>query len=158
MKTVRCYRKYGELKKEISSGHYDISMDSVGQLINYPLGYSTDITIRDYDGTMCIDYDVYKNDEHGKVLEYLDGGKVCDVSQMPFTDKGFWRLIKRNIKDHLKLHRILFQSVMLFPPFNVLHYKRSPAHDKSMNHFLLKVRPYRNTVSSFHKYFQSQKN
>ena len=38
MKTVRCYRKYGELKKEISSGHYDISMDSVGQLINYPLG------------------------------------------------------------------------------------------------------------------------
>lgn len=105
MKTVRCYRKYGELKKEISSGYYDISMDSVGQLINYPLGYSTDITIRDYDGTMCIDYDVYKNDEHGKVLEYLDGGKVCDVSQMPFTDKGFWRLIKRNIKDHLKLHR-----------------------------------------------------
>lgn len=89
MKTVRCYRKYGELKKEISSGHYDISMDSVGQLINYPLGYSTDITIRDYDGTMCIDYDVYKNDEHGKVLEYLDGGKVCDVSQMPFTDKDF---------------------------------------------------------------------
>ena len=50
-----------------------------------------------------------KNDEHGKVLEYLDGGKVGDVSQMPFTDKGFWRLSKRNIKDHLKLHRILFQ-------------------------------------------------
>lgn len=47
----------------------------------------------------CIDYDVYKPNGNPN---YLDGGKVCDVSKMPLTDKGFWMLIRKKFKEHIK--------------------------------------------------------
>ena len=94
MKIIKCYENYKELKKSLRSKTYNLTNDSIGQ---YNKGnYSVDITLRDYDGNWCIDYDVYKG------TEYLDGGKVCDVSKMPLTDNGFWKLIKRKFEEHIR--------------------------------------------------------
>ena len=49
--------------------------------------------------TAVIDYDVYKLNGN---LNYLDGGKVCDVSKMPLTDKGFWILVRKKFEEHIK--------------------------------------------------------
>ena len=49
--------------------------------------------------TADIDYDVYKPNGNPN---YLDGGKVCNVSKMPLTDKGFWKLIKKKFEKHIK--------------------------------------------------------
>ena len=87
------YADYSELRKTLQNSTYDLMQDSIGQ---WSVGkYSTDITVRDYDGKLCIDYDVYENGKH------LDGGKVCGVKDMPVAEKGFVELIDRAVDKHL---------------------------------------------------------
>lgn len=97
MKMIKCYEDYTKLRKSFKSKQYNLMNDTIGQYNTDK--YSVDITLRDYDGNWCIDYDVYKLNGNPK---YLDGGKVCDVSKMPLTDKGFWRLIKKKFEEHIK--------------------------------------------------------
>lgn len=97
MKIIKCYENYRKLRKLLKEKNYDLMHDSIGQYNKDE--YSVDITLRDYDGTWCIDYDVYKPNEN----EYLDGGKVCDISQMPLTEIMFWKLVKTRVKDHIKI-------------------------------------------------------
>ena len=97
MKMIKCYEDYVKLRKELKSKQYDLMNDSIGQ--HNTDEYSVDVTLRDYDGNWCIDYDVYKPNGNPN---YLDGGKVCDVSKMPLTDKGFWKLIKKKFEEHIK--------------------------------------------------------
>lgn len=75
----------------------DLMNDSIGQYNTDE--YSVDVTLRDYDGIWCIDYDMYKPNGNPN---YLDGGKVCDVSKMPLTDKGFWILVRKKFEEHIK--------------------------------------------------------
>ena len=97
MKMIKCYEDYTKLRKSFKAKQYNLMNDSIGQ---YNDGeYSVDITLRDYDGNWCIDYDVYKLKGNPR---YLDGGRVCDVFKMPLTDKGFWKLIKKKFKEHIK--------------------------------------------------------
>lgn len=97
MKITKCYDNYKKFKREVQSKSYDLVNDSVGQYNNGE--YSVDITLRDYDGIWCIDYDVY---QLGKIKKYLDGGEVCKVSKMPLTENGFWKLIKKRFENHIK--------------------------------------------------------
>lgn len=95
------YADYSQLRFSLRNGIYDIMQDSLAQ---FNVGeYSADITIRDYDGVWCIDYDVYRMDDKikNKVVEYLDGGKVCDVRNMPDEEKDFIYLIEKAVQNHL---------------------------------------------------------
>ena len=94
---IKCYNDYVRLRKELKSKQYNELNDSIGQYNTDE--YSVDVTLRDYDGNWCIDYDVYKPNGNPK---YLDGGKVCDVSKMPLTDKGFWILVRKKFEEHIK--------------------------------------------------------
>lgn len=98
MKIIKCYNDYAKLCELLKSEQYNLTDDSIGQYNADE--YSVDITLRDYDGNWCIDYDVYKI--NGNVIEYLDGGKVCDVSNLPKTEKTFWKLVKKKFEDHIK--------------------------------------------------------
>lgn len=71
MKIIKCYEDYTKLCKALKSKQYDLTNDSIGQYNTDE--YSVDITLRDYDGNWCIDYDVYKPNG---IPNYLDGGKV----------------------------------------------------------------------------------
>ena len=97
MKIIKCYENYKELKKSLKSRTYNLTDDSIGQYNNGD--YSVDITLREYDEDWCVDYDVYKVNGDKK---YLDGGKVCDANKMPFTENGFWKLIKKRFEEHIK--------------------------------------------------------
>lgn len=96
MKIVKSYENYNKFKKELKTKKYNILNDTIGQYNDRD--YSVDITLRDYDGILCVDYDVYKINGNEK---YLDGGKICEVSKMPFTENGFWKLIKRKFVEHI---------------------------------------------------------
>ena len=97
MKIIKCYEDYAKLCKELKSKQYDLINDSIGQYNTDE--YSVDVTLRDSDGNWCIDYDVYKTNGNPK---NLDGGKVCDTSKMPLTDKEFWILIRKKFEEHIK--------------------------------------------------------
>ena len=97
MKVTRCYGDYTKLRKALKQKQYDLVNDSLGQYNTDEC--SVDVTLRDYDGNWCIDYDVYKPNGNPN---YLDGGKVCDVSKMPLTDKRFWMLIRKKFEEHIK--------------------------------------------------------
>lgn len=106
MNVIKCYKDYAELKESLENKIYDIMNDSIGQCNNDD--YSVDVTVRDYDGNLCIDYDVYKCKKAGyflglsnKEYRYLDGGKVCDTFNMPETDKDFWELVEQRFKEHI---------------------------------------------------------
>lgn len=108
-KINKCYLNYKELRKALKSKTYDILQDSIAQCNEGNL--SVDITLRDYDGKWCIDYDVYHKEplwscgfaeEEFSVNKYLDGGKVCDVKRMPKTEKAFWKLISEKIEKHME--------------------------------------------------------
>lgn len=94
---IRYYTSYEGIIKSLKDKTYDLMDDSIGQ---YNKGvYSVDITLRDYDGIWCIDYDVYSK-RPGQ--HYLDGGRVCEVDNMPDTDAEFWRLVAEKFEEHIK--------------------------------------------------------
>lgn len=103
MKIKKMYSDYNEMRKSIIEGIYNLLMDSIGQINGYPDGYSTDITIRQYDEGLCIDYDVYRKlEDDGQ--RYLDGGKVCIAADMPASEEAFWNLVKEKIDKHLNTY------------------------------------------------------
>lgn len=90
------YLNYRNLRKSLIRRTYNLLNDSIGQ---YNLNnYSTDITLRDYDGTWCIDFDVYKIDEP---QAYLDGGTICNVSKLPLSEKRFWKIVQEKVEAFL---------------------------------------------------------
>lgn len=95
MKHITYYENYTEFKESLQNKTYDLSFDSVGRYDRCP--YSADITVRDYDGNRQIDFDVYD-----KPLNlYLDGGKICDVTDIPDTDDDFWKLVVVKVEDYI---------------------------------------------------------
>lgn len=102
MKIIKCYNDYYMLRLELLFNTYDISNDSIGQY--NADGYSVDVTVREYDEGLCIDYDVYKTDGN-EATEYLDGGKVCDISNLPKTEKTFWKLVRKKFEEHINKER-----------------------------------------------------
>lgn len=100
------YDNYHELRRTLKNRTYVLTNDSIGTYRIYD--YSVDITVREYDDNWCIDYDIYKSsgkqNKSNKEMVYdiyLDGGKVCDVSKIPITEKAFWKLILKKFKKHI---------------------------------------------------------
>lgn len=98
MEVIKCYGNYRELRRSLKNRTYNLLNDSICQYNSRE--YSVDITLREYDEDWCIDYDVYKVD--GNKPKYLDGGKVCNTNEMPFTESGFWKLIKQKVEGHVR--------------------------------------------------------
>lgn len=92
MKTI-CYNNYDTTRNDLINNTYYLSFDSIGQL-SFD-NYCIDITVRQYDELICIDYDIYKK-ENDKT-KYLDGGKVCNIKDLPLTEEEFWELVENRI-------------------------------------------------------------
>lgn len=87
------YVNYREARKQLLNRTFDLLNDSFGQ---YETGkYSTDLTVRDYDGMICIDFDVY--DISSGNAKHCDGGLICKVNKLPFTEHGFWKLVQKKV-------------------------------------------------------------
>ena len=89
------YVNYREAREHLSNGTFNLLNDSFGQ---YETGkYSTDLTVRDYDGTICIDFDVYDISNGKDSARHCDGGLICKVNKLPLTEHGFWKLVQKKV-------------------------------------------------------------
>lgn len=102
----RDYDDFPLLRLQLKTKNYNLSNDSIGRYCNKE--HSVDITVRDYDGTWYIDYDMYNIAER----KYLNGGHICSVSCMPVTDEAFWILVENKLREHLGKKKIWFRIGM----------------------------------------------
>lgn len=93
------YVNYKEARKQLLNKTYNLLNDSFGQ---YDTGkYSIDLTVRYYDGNICIDFDVYDISDGKENASHRDGGLICKANKLPFTEHGFWKLVQKKVDKYI---------------------------------------------------------
>lgn len=90
---IKNYNDYVCMKKDIICEKWDtIHHDHMCQ---YNHGdHSIDITLREYDGVLSVDYDVFNI----KINDYIDSGSICAALNLPDKESVFLDMIKNILK------------------------------------------------------------